>query len=107
LCFYVRPYADVECLALFTAFHLNGDVHEIETLRQTFPHILGLRDNVSLSSKLRNSRNSAALNQIQLLTLVPPVVVIPPAPAGGNQVEVLLQFLISFVMVPFFYIFCF
>lgn len=81
----MRSYADVESLALFTAFHLNGDVHVIETLRETFPHILGLRDNGSLSSKLRNSTNSAALNQIELLTLVPPVVVIPPASAGGNQ----------------------
>jgi len=49
-----------------------------------YPHILGLKDYGSLSSKLRNSRNSAAVYRIDLLTLHPPVVVIPPAPAGGN-----------------------
>lgn len=78
-------YADVESLALFTAFHLNDNVPDMDTLRDMFPYILGLRDNNSLNTKLRNSRNSAALHLIELLTLVPPVVVIPPAHAGGNQ----------------------
>ncbi|RHN55221.1 hypothetical protein MtrunA17_Chr5g0415361 [Medicago truncatula] len=55
-------FADVESLALFTAFHLNGNVTDIDTLRDMFPYILGLRDNVSLNTKLRNSRNSAALH---------------------------------------------
>jgi len=58
-----------------------------------YPHILGLRDYGSLSSKLRNSRNSVAVYRIDLFTLVSPVVVIPPAPAGGNQVKVCYSFL--------------
>lgn len=78
-------FADVESLALFTAFHRNGNVREAETLRDMYPHILGLRDEPSLNAKLRSSINSAERYDIALLTLVPPVVVIPPPYAGGNQ----------------------